>query len=510
MSTVFEQMPPTKIVHGYSTLFAEDGRPMHKSWGNAIWFDDAAETMGVDTMRWLFMNQPLDQNLLFGYHRADETRRRFIIPWWNTYAFFVTYARIDEWTPPAELLENPSKYEEGQPKLGSPWTQGDSDRPAAPTVLDKWIIARLRETVAAMTEGYETYVPLKVAQPAEAFLDDLSNWYVRRSRRRFWAARGASATSDADKEAAYQTLYTVLVTFAKLLAPVLPFMTEVMYQNLVREVDKAAPESIHHCLLPLAVALDAEEATLTEAMAAVRQAATLGHSVRAGNNLKVRQPLARAVIAADPRRREELTQLLDVLADELNVKDVDFVAEEGELVEYKLLPLNRVLGPKFGKQFPLVRKALDKVDAARAVAQLHAGQALTLALDDGSEAVLSPDEVLVQSHAREGFGVAGEGGLVVALDTVVTPELEQEGLAREIVRRVQDLRKQADYQLTDRIIVQYNATGALAEAIAAQRETIANEVLAEALEAVAAPTGDKVLEDTVDDEPLVLAVKRVS
>jgi isoleucyl-tRNA synthetase len=503
MSTVFEQMPPTKTVHGYSTLFAEDGRPMHKSWGNAIWFDDAAENMGVDTMRWLFMNQPLDQNLVFGYHRGDETRRRFIIPLWNTYAFFATYACIDEWTPPAELMDNPSKYEQGQPNLGSPWTGT-----ASPTVLDKWIIARLRETVAAMTEGYETYIPLKVAQPAEAFLDDLSNWYIRRSRRRFWAARGASASSDADKEAAYQTLYTVLVTFAKLLAPVLPFMTEVMYQNLVREADNAAPESVHHCLLPVAVALDAEEATLTEAMAAVRQAATLGHSVRASNNLKVRQPLARAVIAADPRRREELTQLLDVLADELNVKDVDFVAEEGELVEYKLLPLNRVLGPKFGKQFPLVRKALDKVDAARAVAQLHAGQALTLVLDDGSEAVLSSDEVLVQSHAREGYGVAGEGGLVVALDTVVTPELEQEGLAREVVRRVQDLRKQADYQLTDRIVVQYNAAGSLAEAIAAQREIIANEVLAEALEAVATPTGDKVLEDTVDDEPLVLAVKR--
>jgi len=512
MSTVFEQMPPTKIVHGYSTCFAEDGRPMHKSWGNAIWFDDAAENMGVDTMRWLFMNQPLDQNLLFGYHRADETRRRFIIPLWNTYAFFVTYARIDEWMPPAELLDNPSKYEEGQPNLWSPWTDA-----AAPTVLDKWIIARLRETIAAVTEGYETYIPLKVAQPAEAFLDDLSNWYVRRSRRRFWAARGASATSDADKEAAYQTLYTVLVTFAKLLAPVLPFMTEVMYQNLVCEVQRTSesashlePESIHHCLIPTAEPLDTVERILVEAMSAVRQAATLGHSVRAGNNLKVRQPLRRALIAADPRRREALSQLLDLLADELNVKDVAFVAEEGELVEYKLLPLNRVLGPKFGQRFPLIRKALEKLEAARAVAQLHAGEALALALEDGSEAVLNPDEVLVQSHAREGYGVAGEGGLVVALDTVVTPELEQEGLAREVVRRVQDLRKQADYQLTDRIVVQYNASGSLAEAIAAQREMIASEVLADALEAVVSPTGDKVLEDTVDDAPLVLAVKRVA
>ena len=507
MSTVFERMPPTKVVHGYSTCFAEDGRPMHKSWGNAIWFDDAAEQMGVDTMRWLFMNQPLDQNLLFGYHRADEARRRFIIPLWNTYAFFATYARIDEWKPPATLIDNPSTYQEGQPNLWWPWTQGDQNCLTTPTVLDKWIIARLRETVAAMTEGYESYIPVKIAQPAEAFLDDLSNWYIRRSRRRFWVARGESAGSDADKEAAYQTLYTVLVTFAKLLAPVLPFMTEVMYQNLVREVDNAAPESVHHCLLPLAVPLDAEEATLTEAMAAVRQAATLGHSVRASNNLKVRQPLARALIAADPRRREELTQLLDVLADELNVKNVDFVAEEGELVEYKLLPLNRVLGPKFGKRFPLVRRALEELKAARAVAQLHAGQSLTLSLDDGSEAVLAPDEVLVQSHAREGYGVAGEGGLVVALDTAITPALEQEGLAREVVRRVQDLRKQADYNLTDHIVVQYKAEGKLAEAIATQSDTIAAEVLAEALEAVDAPAGDSVAEADVDGETVILAVR---
>ncbi len=510
MSTVFEQMPPTKIVHGYSTCLAEDGRQMHKSWGNAIWFDDAAEKMGVDTMRWLFLNQPLDQNLLFGYHRADETRRRFVIPLWNSYAFFITYANIDGWTPPAGLVRHPARLEGGSLDavawmLDAPWVGT-----AAPTVMDRWIIARLRETVAAMIKGYESYIPLDIATPAEAFLDDLSNWFIRRSRRRFWAARGESASSDADKEAAYQTLYTVLVTFAKLLAPVMPFMTEAMYQNLVRETDPAAPESIHHTLLPLAASLNAEEATLVEAMSAVRQAATLGHSIRATANVKVRQPLARALIAADPRRREELSQLLDVLADELNVKDIAFVAEEGELVEYKLLPLNRILGPKFGKQFPLLRQALDKLDAAHAVAQLHAGQPLTLALSDGSEAVLAPDEVIVQSHSREGYGVAGEGGLVVALDTVVTPELEQEGLAREVVRRVQDLRKQADYNLTDHIFVQYKATGKLGEAIRGQTAVIAGEVLAERLEAVESPAGDKALSEELEGDTLVLAVRRVA
>ncbi|MBN1878133.1 MAG: isoleucine--tRNA ligase [Anaerolineae bacterium] len=508
MSTVFERMPPTKVVHGYSTCLAEDGQQMHKSWGNAIWFDDAAEQMGVDTMRWLFMNQPLDQNLIFGYHQADETRRRFIIPLWNTYAFFVTYARIDEWEPPAELLDSPTYYEEGQPNLWSPWTESGSDRLALPTVLDKWIIARLRETATAMHAGYEAFVPMDVAQPAEAFLDDLSNWYIRRSRRRFWAARGESVGSDADKEAAYQTLYTILVTFAKLLAPVLPFMTEMMYQNLVRGVDTSSPESIHHCLIPTAEPLNSGEKLLVDAMGAVRAAATLGHSVRASNNLKVRQPLARALIATDPRRRKELNQLLDLLADELNVKEVDFVDEEGELVEYKLLPLNRVLGPKFGKQFPQVRKALEKLAAAAAVACLQAGEKLHLTLADSSEVTLEPEEVLVQSQAREGYGVAGEGGLVVALDTAVTPELEREGLAREIVRRVQDLRKQADYDLTDRIVVQYRAVGKLAEAMTAQAKVIAAEVLADVLEAVDTPAGDVVTEVDVEGDAVVLAVKR--
>ncbi len=505
MSTVFERRPPTKIVHGYATLWAEDGRPMHKSWGNAIWFDDAAEKMGVDTMRWLYLNQKLDQNLLFGYNKADETRRRFIIPLWNVYAFFVTYARIDDWAPPDALQHHPFRTGEDALPLAEPWT-GEAE----PTVLDRWIVGRLRETVAEVTEGLEAYVPLQVAQPAEAFLDDLSNWYVRRSRRRFWAARGEDVTADADKEAAYQTLYTVLVTLAKLLAPLIPFISEAMYQNLVRSVAKDAPESVHHNLWPTAKPLDAGEQELVDSMNAVRQAATLGHSVRASNNLKVRQPLARALIATDPRRREALGQLLDLLADELNVKEIEFVEEEGELVNYRLLPLNRVLGPKFGKQFPLVRQALSDMKAAAAVDRLQSGEPLHLTLANGNEAVLDPDEVLVQTEPREGYGVAGEGGLVVALDTALTPELEQEGLAREVVRRVQELRKQADYDLTDRITVEYRADDALAGAIAAYEASIASEVLADALKRVKQPSGDEVLEDTVDGHALVLAVQRAS
>jgi isoleucyl-tRNA synthetase len=377
-------------------------------------------------------------------------------------------------------------------------------------VLDRWIINRLRETVIEITKGYESYIPLNVAEPAEAFLDDLSNWYVRRSRRRFWAARGQNETLDANKEAAYQTLYAVLVNFIKLLAPVMPFMTETIYQNLVRSVDDTAPESVHHCLFPTAEPLTQPEKVAVDAMSAVRQAATLGHSVRSSNQLKVRQPLARALIAADPRRRQVLNRLLDLLADELNVKEVQFVEEEGELVNYKLLPVNRILGPKFGRRFPQVRKALTKLAAAAAVARLNEGESLQLTLEDGTEVALDPDEVLVRTEAREGYGVASEGGLVVALDTDITPELAQEGLAREVIRRIQELRKQADYELTDRIIVEYEAEGALAEAIDRFEDEIADEVLAASLDSVDEPTGDERLEaDEVDGHEITLAVKRL-
>ena len=503
MSTVFENQPPTEIVHGYATLLAEDGRPMHKSWGNAIWFDDAAEKVGVDTMRWLFVNQKLDQNLLFGYQRADETRRRFIIPLWNVYAFFVTYAGIDEWTPPAALLNNPARITEGQPHLHDPWTDD-----VEPTVLDRWIIARLREAINAMTEGYESSIPVKIGQPAEAFLNDLSNWYIRRSRRRFWAARGESPTADADKQAAYQTLYTVLVNFVKALAPATPFMMEAMYANLVGSIDATAPASVHHCMYPTAEPLNEAEQDMVDSMDAVRQAATLGHSVRATNNLRVRQPLAQALIAADPRRRQELMPLLDLLADELNVKEVTFVEEESEVVTYRLLPVNRVLGPKFGRNFPKVRQALAELNAGEAVATLNAGMTLEMTLGDGTLVALAPDEVLVQTHAREGFGVAGEGGLVVALDTAITPGLKLEGLAREVVRRIQELRKQADYDLTDRITVTYKAEGRLAEALETYGSDIADEVLADEVEAAEVPSGDGLLEDQVDGYALTLAVTR--
>jgi isoleucyl-tRNA synthetase len=370
MSTVFENRRRRSIVHGYATCFAEDGRPMHKSWGNAIWFDDAAENDGRRHDALALHEPEAGPEPALRLHRADETRRRFIIPLWNVYAFFVTYARIDEWAPPADLLDNPASLREGQPQSRRALDCGSSAHGAG-----SWIIARLRETVEAMTEGYETYIPLRVAQPAEAFLDDLSNWYVRRSRRRFWAARGASPSSDADKEAAYQTLYTVLVTFAKVLAPVLPFMAEAMYHEPgVRALTTAAPGERPSLFAPhRRGALMRRKPRDRRGDGGRAPGCDVG-PLGARRQQPEGAPAAGAgLIAADPRRREELSQLLDLLADELNVKDVPSWPKRANWSNTSCCR-STVCSARSSGSVPARPQGAGDGGCARAVAQLHAGE----------------------------------------------------------------------------------------------------------------------------------------
>jgi isoleucyl-tRNA synthetase len=332
---------------------------------------------------------------------------------------------------------------------------------------------------------------------------------VRRSRRRFWAKAGASAASDADKRAAYATLYRVLVRLSKLLAPFTPFVTEVMYQNLVRSVDAAAPESVHHCDWPVAdVGAIAASQELLDQMALARQVVTLGHAARAQANVKVRQPLGEVVVVA-PGRADDLAAMRDLIVDELNVKDLEVAREAGELVHYRLLPVNQVLGPRFGKLFPKVRAALSAVaDPAAAAAALEAGQSLTLDVD-GQAVELAPDEVLVQTEARAGLAVLSEGGVTVALDTELTPDLLAEGLAREVVRRVQTLRKEADFQLDDRIVTTYQADTELGAVISAWSDYIRAETLSDEL--LASPSQEGAFTQTyeVEGHPLTLGVSLV-
>ncbi|MDX1613596.1 MAG: class I tRNA ligase family protein [Candidatus Promineifilaceae bacterium] len=452
-STVLTNRAPFKSIFGYALLFGEDGREMHKSWGNAIEFNEAAGTMGADTMRWLFASHKPEQNLLFGYKLGDETRRRFLIPLWNVYAFLVTYARLDDW----------------QPQPGAAATVSPIPAHAQ---LDRWILERLDETIVEVTQHFEVYASDRATSALESYLDDLSNWYVRRSRRRFWKSE-----ADADKTAAYETLYTALVRFVKVLAPIIPFITEAIYQNLVRSTDEQGPLSVHHCNWPLAdeQALDHE---LLDKMRLAINVASLGRSARSSADFKLRQPLARArVHVGSQAQRKALEELVDVLIEEINVKEVEVVSRVGELVNYKLLPNNRALGPRFGALFPKVRAALAELDASEAAKTLQSGQPLQLEVD-GQQIFLSQDEVLVQTESPGSLAVASDKGITVAVDTELTEALIQEGYARDVVRHVNVLRKEAGLDLDDRIRLYYQATGSAAEALSNYQEYIRQETLA--------------------------------
>ncbi|MFQ5575402.1 MAG: isoleucine--tRNA ligase [Anaerolineae bacterium] len=450
MATVLDSSNPFKYNFSYATLFAEDGRAMHKSWGNSIEFNEAADKMGVDVMRWMYCNHKPETNLLFGYNRADEVRRQFLLPLWNAYNFFVTYARLDGW----EAGEQASK-EAGE--------QGN--------VLDVWVTARLNQVIGRVNHTLQAYDSMAATMTLETFLNDLTNWYIRRSRRRFWKSE-----RDADKNNAYATLYHVLTTLAKLLAPITPFVSEVMHQNLVRSVNPAAPESVHHCDYPQAGPPAGDE-PLLEQMALVRQVCSLGLSARSGANLKVRQPLSKVLIHLGREKGELGDEYRAIVLDELNVKAFEFVDEAARLVEYRLLPNSKILGPKFGKQFPAVRQALSAADPAAVLSKLNAGQPVTLAVN-GQAVQLAPDEIVVQTHPAEGLAVAAGKTVTVAVETVITEDLAAEGLAREIVRRVQNMRKEAGFNIEDKITLTYQAGGRAARVFDVWADYIKAETLA--------------------------------
>jgi isoleucyl-tRNA synthetase len=473
-STVLTNRRPFKTIFGYASLLAEDGREMHKSWGNSIEFNEAADTMGADVMRWLYLSQKPEQNLLFGYNKGDEARRRFLIPLWNVYSFFITYASLDGWTP-----EPGDNNGEGQKNVLE--TRDLLEQATSPVEanaqLDRWIVARLDETTLAVTEQLEAFRAEHATQQLEALLDDLSNWYVRRSRRRFWQSE-----MDDDKKAAYNTLYHVLVTMTRLLAPFIPFVTEAMYQNLVRNIDAYAPRSVHHTFWPTADA-DALDHDLLAKMHLGVMVASLGRAARSAADIKLRQPLARArVNVASEQERQDILALADVLADELNVKEIEVASEVGELVEYKLLPNNRVLGPRFGADFPRLRQALLALDPAEAAAELRRSGQLRVELN-GEPVTLGEEDVLVQTESRGGLAVASDQGVTVAVDVTLTPELEQEGYARDLVRAVNTMRKEAGLEISDRIDLYYEADDPVGAAMKRFADYMQQETLALTLEA---------------------------
>lgn len=487
MATVLDQSPPFLRNFGYATLTDETGRPMHKSWGNMIEFNEAADKMGVDVMRWLYAMQKPEADLLFGYHRGDEARRQFLIPLWNAYSFFVTYANLDGWAP--EFPFDPD-FPEGP-------------TPSSSNLLDRWVLARVNQMVAEVTENLEKSDFLDAATSLSVFVDDLTNWYIRRSRRRFWKSE-----HDADKNEAYATFYHVLVKLARVLAPFTPFITETMYQNLVRSARPQAHESVHQTRWPKFDAA-AQDTSMLEQMALARQVASLGLAARSGANLKVRQPLAKALAFAGGRKSLG-KELVDIVTDELNVKAFQFVEEAGKLVNFRVLPDNKLLGPRFGAQFPQVRAALMAADPAIVAAAVQAGQPVLLEVD-GQAVELAPGEVLVQTLPLEGLAVATDKGITVGVDSALTPALKAEGLAREIVRRVQDMRKKAGFNIEDRIITYYQVNSA-SDSLKAVLSTWASYLCAETLTVELVDgqpvEGAYVEEQQVEGETLLLGVKQ--
>jgi isoleucyl-tRNA synthetase len=485
-STVLTNRPPFKNIFGYASLLGEDGREMHKSWGNSIEFNEAADEIGADTMRWLFAAHRPEQNLNFGYNLSNETRRKFLIPLWNVYSFLVTYAELDGWTPEAA-------GQVGRPRL-SPVS--------ANAQMDQWILARLDETTLDVTRHLEAFAAHRATAVLEGFLEDLTNWYVRRSRRRFWKSE-----ADDDKAAAYATLYAALETLVRLLAPFIPFTSEAIYQNLVRGVTSGAPLSVHHCDWPTAEA-DSLNAALLDRMRLAINVAGLGRSARSAADFKLRQPLSKARIHVGSQREHgDLLELAEVLVEEINVKEIEVVSEVGELVHYKLLPNNRVLGPKYGRDFPKVRDALAELNPADAAQSLLAGELLTVTVG-GQSIRLSQEEVIVQTESRGGLAVASDKGITVAVDTILTPELIREGYARDLVRIINTMRKEAGLALSDRIELYYEADGNVAAALSSYANYISQETLAVALQAAEASPGDYSEKHTLGDQSVTLALRK--
>ncbi len=477
ISTLLFNEVSFKNVISLGHILDGEGQKMSKSKGNVIAPWDVLNAHGADAFRWyLYTATPPGQERRFSSELVGEVIRSFTLTLWNVYSFFVTYANLDK------------------PTL--------TTAPIATSDLDRWLLSELNVLVRDVTAAYENYDVTNATRPIEAFVEKMSTWYLRRSRRRFWKSE-----SDSDKQAAYSTLYTALVTVSKLLAPAMPFLADELYQNLVRPVDESAPESVHLVQWPEVLPEMIDE-SLNRDMALVMRLVSLGHSARQKANRKVRQPLAEAAFSvgnASERRAVEV--YADLFMDELNVKQVRLLNASTEALSHSVKPLPKQLGQKYGNKFPAIQKAILAMNAEEASRPLLVGLPLRVQANGETFDVL-PEEVEVKSLAREGFAVAEEGPYVAALVTELTPELVSEGLAREFVRRVQDLRKNADLDVADRIELFVDASPGLRSAIEAHREYITAETLAASLEFTSPPGDATLAEDGFDGEKVTVGLKR--
>ena len=461
VATLVEGRSSYKRVLCLGHILDADGQKMSKSKGNVVMPDEILDKQGADAFRWfMFASQHPWSPRRFSAEMVDEVVRTFLLRLWNTYSFFTVYANIDRYDPTAQdvpLAERP--------------------------LLDRWLIGELQTLVQSVTDGLEAYDATGTCRAIQEFVDDLSNWYVRRSRRRFWKSE-----SDDDKLAAYQTLHEALVTVSELLAPFTPFLAEDLYQNLVRSVDDAAPLSVHLCAWPVADE-SAIDAGVSFDMAAARGVVELGRAARNAAAVKTRQPLAEVVVVLPAAERDAVARLRDVVLDELNVKDLRFAAGEGDLVAYTVKPNLKVLGPKLGKRIGPLQAALRQIDAGALVAELRAGGAATVVLPDG-ELSLVAEELLIETGSPDGYQVETDAGRIVALKTTVDDALREEGIARELIHSVQLARKNAGLRIEDTIALTLAVPDALRELVLRHQAVIKAETLASEFHLGAVGGGD--------------------
>ena len=454
----------------------ENGQKMSKSKGNAVDPFDALETYGADAIRWYFYinSAPWLPNRFHG-KAVTEGQRKFMGTLWNTYAFFVLYANIDNF--------DATKYQLEYEKL---------------PVMDKWLLSKLNTLIKEVDDNLANYRIPEAARALQDFVDDMSNWYVRRSRERFWA-KGM----EQDKINAYMTLYTALVTVAKVAAPMIPFMTEDIYQNLVRSIDKTAPESVHLCDFPTAdeSAIDKElEARMDEVLKIV----VFGRAARNTANIKNRQPIGRMFVKAE-RALPEFYQ--EIIEDELNVKNVKFTEDVRDFTSYSFKPQLKTVGPKYGKQLGNIRKALAEIDGNAAMDTLNEKGCLTFDFD-GTEVVLEKEDLLIETAQVEGFVSEGDNYVTVVLDTNLTPELIEEGFVREIISKIQTMRKEAGFEVMNHINVFQDENDKIAEILKKYTEEIKSEVLADNI--MIGQTGGYAKEWNINGEKVMLGVEKTT
>ena len=474
-STLLFNKAPYKNVIVLGHVQDENGQKMSKSKGNAVDPFDALNKYGADAIRWYFYinSAPWLPNRFHG-KAVVEGQRKFMSTLWNTYAFFVLYADIDNF--------DPTKYELNYDQL---------------PVMDKWLLSRLNTTVQAVDNDLANYKIPEAARVLQEFVDEMSNWYVRRSRERFWA-KGM----EQDKINAYMTLYHALVTIAKTAAPMIPFMTEDIYQNLVRSVDKDAPESIHLCDFPTVneAWIDKDlEADMKELLEIV----VLGRACRNTANIKNRQPIGTMYVKAEKKMSEFYT---DIIADELNVKEVKFADDVESFISYSFKPQLRTVGPKYGKLLGGIRQALTDINGTAAMNELRTNGVLKLDIN-GNDVELTEEDLLIETAQTEGYVSESDGETSVVLDTNLTPELIEEGFVREIISKIQTMRKEAGFEVMDKIVVYAHGNDKIQDVMKAHEDEIKSEVLAD--EMVLGETDGYVKEWNINKEAVTMGVKKL-